>query len=1005
VVSVTATTPTITTENATISEHQSLEVGEDLPLNFRATNSAGAISLVTMVPGVQVDNSFNPTMGGNHAAMNDLTIDGFSISSVRYNNAESRLLPSTEEISEVSVTSELGNAEIAQVGQMSFVGKGGTNSYHGSGFEYFQNDALDAIPLFVNSKAVKRANDFGGSFGGPVRFPHYNGKDRTFFFFDWESNRDHTSAAIVEGVPTDMMREGNFTGVSGLSLINPVTGLAYSPANIVPINTVSQNVMNTFYPKANYNSGDVTSNYRIIAPAPTDSNQFDVRGDEKITDKQLLWGRFSYRKASTLDPLGLMQGDDVQPVDTYSIGITHDYTLRPNLLNEVRFGYLKFHSANTYTAFPNGVALVNALGLALPGPFPSGSAIPGFSFEQSGIAGTNGARQEDRQDYRYQIDDNFTWVHNSHTMKFGVDMRRNTTQDDVIFLGPDNFGLFDFDGAFTGYDFADFLIGLPSSSFIATAGPPFNATAWAYGFYGQDQYRVTHNLNLSFGVRYEVHPPFYDQTLQITNFDLANGGVVAPNEASWKLAAPAFLQGINACPGYPGATTPCTPVLTAAQAGVPGSLRYTDWSKILPRFSFAYHPSNNWVFRGGIARYDVTLSGVTFYNMVGIKEANVVNFSNSITNGVPAFQFPTVGLIGPGTPTPFGSESFFNGQAFHTLDPDAYQWNLTIERQVATNTGVRLTYTGMRTNNLMVNYDMNQVMPHLGAYNPAAAPYPNWSQIWISQNGGSVANFNGMTLAVTHRFGQGFSIQSSYAFSRNLSDAEESAGLNQASNSESELGPYVMNRFDLGSDYGNVNYTRRYRWLTTYVYDIPLGRGKHFGTDMSRPLDAVIGNWRTSGVLIIQSGPFITPDFFGGPDPSGTGANNKGNVGQRPDRVCNGSVANPTPSNYWNVNCFPLPADSAGNQNGIGRFGTSGVGILNAPGTVLWNAGIFKSFPITESLRMRVEGTATNVVNHPNFGIPDANVLNGSDFGVIHGGQGVEGSGQRTIQLGLRFDF
>ena len=154
-----------------------------------------------------------------------------------------------------------------------------------------------------------------------------------------------------------------------------------------------------------------------------------------------------------------------------------------------------------------------------------------------------------------------------------------------------------------------------------------------------------------------------------------------------------------------------------------------------------------------------------------------------------------------------------------------------------------------------------------------------------------------------------------------------------------------------------------------------------------------------------ESGPFMTPNFFGGPDPSGTGANNKSNVGQRPDRVCNGSVSNPTPGHYWDGSCFPLPADNSGNQNGIGRFGTSGSGILNASGTVLWNAGVFKIFPVKEKLRIRLEATSTNVLNHPNFGIPDSNVLNGPDFGVIHGGQGTEGSGQRTVQLGLRLDF
>ncbi len=1008
---VTGTTPAITTENSTIADELSAEEVKDLPLNFRGTYSGGAIFLVSMLPGVQTDNGYNLTLAGGHTSMNDLTVDGFSIMSNRFNNGITQLLPSTEAISEVSVTSELGNAEIGQVGQISFIGHGGTNTYHGSLFEYFQNDALDAIPLFATKKAQKRANDFGGALGGPVRLPGYSGKDRTFFFFDWESNRNHTSNSIIEGVPTPEMRAGNFSALcgsydvngicnspTGVTLNNPFTGQPY-PNNTIPqsqLNAVSLNVLNTFYPQPNFNSGDIASNYRLIVPAPANSDQFDVRIDEKLTQNQLLWGRYGYRRSNNLNALGLLEGNQALIDNTDSIGLTYDYTIKPNLLNEARFGYNKQYFAVTYPSFPNGAAVVKQLGLNLPGPFPSGSAVPGFFFQQSPIAGTANGRQENRHERRFQFDDNLTWVKGHHTLKFGTDIRANNYSDFVNFTGADNFGVFQFDGSFSGVDVADFLLGLPSSSALAFAGPTFNTSQTAWAFYAQDEFKASQKLTLNFGARYEVHPPFFDNTLQMTNFNTANGDVIVPNAASLKIASPGFLASINACPGYSGATTPCTPVITAGQAGLPRTLRKTDYTKILPRFGFAYRPTDRWVIRGGAGLYDMTLLGNVFYNLVGIHTADVRFYSNSISGGTPAFQFPNVNTPGIGAVGTPGTQDFRTATQFNLHDPYAEQWNLTVERELARDTGVRVTYTGMRTIGLLLNVDENQVRAHAGPYDPSQKPFPNWRIIYDGVNGGK-SFYNAFAVVLSHRSSHGLTLQSSYYLTKNLSDADGSAGTSNG-NSVLENGPFIMDRFNVKGDYGNVNFTRRHRWLTTYVYDLPFGRTKHFGRTINPVLDLIVGNWKTSGTFLLQSGPFLTPYYFGGTDPSGTGANFK-DPGQRPDRVCNGSVPNPTATHYFDVNCFPVPADA------IGRFGNSGVGILTGPGTIVWNAGLFKVIPIKERLHLRVEGSFTNVLNHANLGVPDLNVQAGTDFGAVHSSQAQEGSGTRTGQVALRLDF
>ena len=1017
-IEVTSATPAITTESGTIADELSSQAVSDLPLNFRAGNDKnGVLDLVSVMPGVQGDNGGDPrfgrsvTLAGGHQAMADITVDGFSIISTRFNAVFSEVLPGSEYISGVSVTTELGDAEIGQVGQVSIVGRGGTNEYHGSLFEYFQNDALDATPLFATQKAQKRANDFGGAIGGPVRFPGYRGKDRTFFFFDWESNLNHTSTSIVEGVPTTAMRSGNFsalcssydaTGIcnspTGITLMNPFTSQPY-PMNTIPqgqLNSVSQNVLNTFYPMPNFNSGDFASNYRKIVPAPTNSNQFDIRLDEKITERQSLWGRYSYKRSNGDIGLGLLQGDENQIDDVDSVGIVYDYNIKSNVLNEARFGYNRHLFRGSFPTFPDGAALIKQLGLNLPGPFPSGSAIPGFIFQQSTIAGTANGREENRNERRFQINDNLTWIHGRHTIEFGTDIRQNNFSDFVDFDGADNFGVFEFSGGFTGFDVADFLLGLPSQDELAFAGPNDNANQSAWAWFAQDQFQITKKLTINFGLRYEIHPPFFDSTLQITNFNPANGDVIVPNAASLKLAAPGFLASINSCPGYPGATTPCTPVITASEAGIPKSLRRTDYTKVLPRFSFAYRLTDGWVIRGGASMYDVTMIGGLFYDLVGIHTADVRTYANSFTGATPAFQFPGVNEPGIGIVGVPGTADFRNATSINLRDPYAEQWNLTIERELAKDTGLRVTYSGMRTIGLVVNVDENQVPAHVGPYDPSQKPFPNFRIIYSGVNGGT-ASYNAAAVTLTHRFSHGLTAQSSYYFSKNLSDGDGSAGTTDTT-TVGDNGATIMDRFNLRGDYGNVTWTRRHRWLNTYVYEIPAGRGKRFGNEWNPLVNALIGNWQTSGTFLVESGPFLTPFYNGGTDPSGTGANFK-DPGQRPDRVCNGSVPHPTADHYFDLSCFPIPA------NGIGRFGNSGVGILTGPGTVDWNAGVFKVFPINEKLRLRFEASFTNVLNHPNLGIPDMNVQAGSDFGVVHSQQPQDGAGSRTGQLGLRLDF
>lgn len=1023
VVQVAAPAPVITTETATVRDTEANRELEGLPMNFRG-RSTTPLNAITTLPGVQVD-STGPTgsngvsIAGSHPSQNEFTVDGFSVTSPLRNGPTPEMFPSTEQIAEVKVTSELATAEYGQVGDITFITKSGTNQYHGSLFEYFQNDALDAIPDFATSKPKKRDNTFGGSLSGPVWLPKiYHGKDRTFFFFDWEGNRQHSSVPLTNNVPTAAMRAGDFSALcgsydsagicttpGGVQLENPFKGVPF-PDNRIPasmINPVSQKVISTFYPAPNQPNADPLStinNYRVNAPQPITANLYDIRVDQNLTSKQSLFVRWSSKgfSSETPRPLGIEQDTILNPK---SIVVSHNYAIHPNLLNEFRFGYNMQTTDNTYPQFPDGAKLISELGLQQLGPFPKGSAYPYFEFDgSSGITTLGGSREELLHEHKYQFADNLTSIRGRHTMKFGLDIRALGLSDYENFAGPDNFGSYFFNGEFTRNDFADFLLGIPSNTVVVNAGPDFNGFAKAYGFFAQDSIKLGSKFTVDIGVRYEYHPPFHDDSLQITNFDRSNGVVIVPNAKSLSLATHAFLESINACSlptpnPTPYGLFPCTVVETAQQDGVPDTLRISDKKKILPRLGIAYRLNDKTVIRTGAGIYDQTILGQIFYSLTGIHTSDYKSYQNSIANGVPAIQFPNTKTGTAASGGPAGNANFGTGNQIDFHDPYVSQWNFTVERQLGTQTGLRLTYTGMRAIGMPFSPDLNQIPPQTIPYDPREKPFPNWAQIKTRDNGG-VAFYNALEAVVTHRYSSGVFLQSSYTWAKDLSDAEG----DNPSGYQSENGVSVENRFDLGANYGNVAFSRRQRWLTTGTIDIPFGRGKRFGANLNAFANALLGGWQTTHIILLQTGPFLTPYYKGSNDPSGTNAPNRAGA-LRPDRLPV-SACDALPISEGQVfdgNCFFY-----GWPGPIGRFGNSGVGILTGPGTAVWNSGIGKVFPVNERLRLRLDATFTNVLNHPNFAPPNM-VANSSSFGVINSLQTTEGAGARTTQLCLRLDF
>lgn len=1003
---ISAAAAVVTTDTAAVASSFGTNEVLELPVNYRGAGSTSPLRTLAYLPGVQSDNSYNFSVQGALPAQTEVSLDGISTVSTASNTPQSHLFPSVDGISEMKVQAVGNNAEFAQVGDISTTSRGGTNDFHGVVYDYLQNRQFDATAFGSTSKPQKTANDFGGSFAGHII------RNRTFFFSDFEDMQYRTGSTLQLTVPTALQRSGDFSAQPGTTVTdlnnNPYPGNKLPSSALSP---VTQKVL-AFYPLPNYGSTTVqqSSNYRTNAPNPTTSWQYDARIDQVLTSKQSLFGRLSWKDQNTTSPIAFVLPSSTSYNNSRSVVISHNYTISANILNEFRFGLANNNSATSYGF--DGKAITQTFGLQNLPPLTF-NGITGFSFSGStsnfgyGKAGFTFS-------HSYQWNDNLTWVKGRHTMKFGTDVRRLRAQTALGFSGSDNYGSFSFDGRYTGSDIAEFLVGVPYQSTYDSVNQDNDGISWIIGAYAQDSFRVNSKLTLEYGVRWEVHPPFTDTGSDITNFDRSvplTGRVIIPDtQHALDITAPGFLQSINACPGSSWNGIPCTPFLQSDKAGWPSTLRFTQWKDFNPRFGFAYRPFNNnkTVIRGGFGRYTMSILGDVFYSLTGISSSDVRSFTNNVVNGVPSFQLPQINTSGNGvTSSAYGQAYFGTANDPNFKDPYSMQWSLSGERDLGWSSGLRVSYIGLRSVQLPWAPDLNQPLPSTTPYASRPLtdrPFPYWSRIY-SRDTGANALYDSMQVEFTHHTRGGLTMNSSWTWAKNVGDA---AGPAPTGWSSGTGGGRVTNSLCRRCDSGNITFTRRHRWLTSAVYDLPFGRGRHFGTNMSRAADAFVGGWRWSNILVLQTGPYFSPTMSGG-DPSGTNATARGT--QRPDAVgTDPLLSNPTASAYWNAGAFVCPGRTPGASNQyncnvtIGRFGNAGVGTLLGPGTINLNSAIGKDFRVTERAKLKFEASFTDVLNHVNLADPGTNVTSIS-FGVITSARGADSGGNRVGQFALRLEF
>jgi len=409
--------------------------------------------------------------------------------------------------------------------------------------------------------------------------------------------------------------------------------------------------------------------------------------------------------------------------------------------------------------------------------------------------------------------------------------------------------------------------------------------------------------------------------------------------------------------------------------------------------------------------YNVTVLGNVFYSLTGTLQADARQFINSDASGKPTFAWPNVSTGGSGiVSSTYGNAYFGTANGIHFNDPYSEQWNLSIDRNLGGGTGLRASYIGMRTLDLVWSPDLNQSYYSQQFYvsQPLSTrTFPNWGVVNTRVTGAN-AYYNAAQIEVTRRMRSGVQFDSTYTWASNLSEnnGPTPTGFPGETTSRS------ADLYNRKAEYGNMYGTRRHRWITTALAELPVGHGRRFLSQSPRALDALIGGWTLSSSFLLQTGPFMSPSFSTG-DPGGTGK-----TGGHPDRVSDGNLSNPTRDMWADPAAFVCPGtpgwkigsactigvNPARDLAPIGRPGNAGTGIIVGPGTVDLNAGLSKVFRVTERLKLRMEGTFTNALNHTNLADPNLTITS-SSFGKITSARDADFGGSRTGQVSLRIDF
>jgi len=962
----------VNTENAQLNDIRTRDDLITLPINTRSTTDFRYITSSNYEGGY---------LAGQRGSFGYYSIDGVSGMAPAWGAWSGPTMQmSIEAIQEINFVTSSPSAEYGDVATVYVGTRSGTNQVHGSGFYTHANNAFNARDFFAGSKPKgPTLHELGGSIGGPVYIPKvYHGKNRTFFFFSYERRKVPGTTSTTASVPTVKMREGDFSELlPGRQILDPTNRQPFA-GNILPrsrMSPVSLAMEDPAYmamPNFGPANGFV-NNYRDVVPIRNASNLFSIRGDHTISSKDSISSRMTIRRdMENRYDTGLPTWFHYQYRNTRNAYLSETHLFSPTLINEFRFSWSRDHSP--LHGLHNGAELVDKWG------------IQGLNLankrDRTGtpqVNWTNFTRFFEYNSYSwahetYEYLDNVSWTRGKHMIKMGGMFRRYRCNSSSSDSWAD-FGTYSFDGFASGFDWSDFLLGLPHTTGRFEQAPDRSNRYGYLAAYVQDDWRVSTRLTVNFGLRYEYNLPPIDTHDMRFAFDSRNGNLVVPNQKVIDtLVSPVFPKSI--------------PIVTAASAGFPErALLYGDKKNWGPRIGFAWRPIEKTVIRGGYGVYYTPLSSTLLDPYFGGPFRSSENFTNTLTNGVPLFAFPRPFTTAGTVPT-----QSLTGVTLTPSMPYTHQWNLTIERQLPKSVVARISWRGHRVTQLL--YSGNRNKPNASA-DPANANfyrYPNFATVTYVENGGMQVGHL-IEAEFERKYASGLTFQFGYTFAKVLTDVPGG-----------DVSGGIENAYDRRREYADDNGVTRHRTVSYAIYELPFGSGKHFGNSLPGWVRQTFGNWQTSAILALQSGRFITPSFSTF-DPSNTRT-----FGGRADRIADWEISNPTIDRWFNPAAFAIPGCPATTPvcttpAAVGRFGNSARNVMTGPGLVNFDFGLFKFFKLSEKTKLRADMTATNFFNHPNFGNPNTNISS-SAVGRITGtnGNGL-GGGARRIKLGLRFEF
>jgi hypothetical protein len=979
-VTVNEAAPLLQTESSALGQVIGGKQIVELPLNGRdytqlAALTTGVIKVTESGNGLTggATSATNGNAGGSFAVngtrglLNNFILDGIDNNS--NDNGANVLKTNIDAIQEFRVQTSNYSAEFGRSGGavINATIKSGSNSFHGTAFEFLRNSVLDARGFFEpadSPKAPFRQNQFGVTLGGPIKH------NKLFFFTDYQGTRIGSSETDISTVPTVAELGGDFSALydgtpetqiydpASTTIVNGNVTRTPFPNNIIPsdrFDTIAHNNL-LLYPAPN--TSGLANNYVVNNPGNLNIDQGDVRLDYSVNQKQQFFGRFSTSRTNRFQhpPLpGLadggrgFQGNSFD--DTLGFAMGHTWIIRPTIVNDIRVGFTADHYENSAAAYGNNYPPPS---LAIPG-VPNNPAFNGTTlFQLSGgyqRIGYPGFAPTISRSQGIQYGDTISIIRGKHSLKIGAQFYYGIFN--LMQLGSPR-GRFRFNGLFTadspssgdgsGNPLADALLGLPNSSNISLGGT-FHNRQQVYGGFIQDDFKLSSKLTLNLGLRYDYTAPLYDSKNQIANLDFTTGKLVF-----------------------------------AGKNGASRGLVTTDKNDFAPRIGLAWQFRPRTVVRAGYGRFfsaQELRSGDPFqlyYNAPFVVEPNYVTDNVTpiltVSGGFP--------VVDPNNIVGASVTTSAEGAETHLHSPVIDEWNLNIQQELTNSMLLELAYVGSKATHLGGMLDLNQdPVPGPGDIQ-SRRPYPQFGGFSNMVNRGN-SSYHGLQIKVENRLNHGLTFLSSFTFSKSLNDQPEICCSS----------PTPQNSYDLSHEKGPSDFDQRFRWVTSFDYQLPLGKGQHW-VNTNRFADLALGGWHTGGIFTIHSGFYFTPQI--GYDPSNTGS-----IGlYRSDQVCNGNLSRGQRSinNWFDLNCFPLPADYT--------FGDAAKNGLEGPGAIETDLSLRKVFDINETKNVEFRFELFNAFNHPVFSPPDNFIDDGPGSASVITSTVIP---QRELQFALKLHF